>query len=93
MEDYGWYRLDARGDRDDLQARFDPPSEVLPFPCVIPGERFFPLVYAEPLALVIDALHRHRTRYELKTHLPDASELNITLAPAGAVELSQQWVK
>jgi hypothetical protein len=93
LGEYGWYRLDPRGDRDDLQARFDPPTEALPFPCVIAGERLFPLVYAEPLALVIDAQHRHRTREELETHLPDVLELNIPSVPGGAVELSQQWVK
>jgi transglutaminase-like putative cysteine protease len=68
----GWYRLDARGDREDLRARFEPPREVLPFSCRLRGERLFPVVYSEPLAIVCDALRRHATRSELERHLPDA---------------------
>lgn len=85
LEGHGWYRLDPRGNRDGLQARFDPPTEVLPFPCTGAGERLFPLVYAEPLPLVVDALRRHRTREELEAHLPDILELDITSVPGVAV--------
>jgi len=87
---YGWYRLDPRGNRGGIQARFDPPAEVLAFPCKNPGERLFPQVCAEPLPLVIDALRQHRTRQELEAHLPDALELDIKPAPDGVVDLSRR---
>ena len=87
---YGWYRLDPRGNRGSIQARFDPPAEVLPFPCTNPGERLFPLVFAQPLPVVIDALRRHRTRQELEANLPDALELDIAPAPDGVVDLSRR---
>ena len=72
----GWYRLDARGNRADLSADFDPPREVLPYACRVRGERLFPGVRAEPLGIVVEALRRHRTRAVLERHLPDATDLD-----------------
>jgi len=72
----GWYRLDPRGNREDLRAEFDPPREVLPYACRVSGERLFPGIRAEPLTLVVDALWRHRTRAALEANLPDASDLD-----------------
>ena len=85
----GWIRIDARGRRDNLRAEFDPPREVLPFACSLPGEQIFPFVLAEPLPLVVDALRQYRTREELELHLPDTSSLDglsmtSVAVPAGA---------
>lgn len=77
LPDVGWYRIDARGNRDDLRADFDPPREVLPFPCVVPGEQLFPEVYAEPLRRVVDVLRRHTTRAEFEANLPDATYIDL----------------
>lgn len=80
----GWYRIDARGNRADLRADFDPPREVLPYAVAVQGERLFPQVWAEPLPLVIEALRRHRTRAELEANLPDAiDDDDLPSAPAG----------
>jgi transglutaminase-like putative cysteine protease len=81
----GWYRLDPRGNRNDLQAHFDPPREVLPFACVVPGERLFPRAWAEPLPIVVEALRRYRTRMELEANLPDAADLDRLPTAAGCV--------
>ena len=72
----GWYRLDPRGNRKDLRAEFDPPCEVLPYACQVPGERLFPGTWVEPLPLVVEALRRHRMRAALEANLPDASALD-----------------
>jgi GNAT superfamily N-acetyltransferase len=72
----GWYRLDARGNRDDLHAACDPPREVLPYACRRPGERLFAGIRAEPLPLVIEALRTHRTRAVLEANLPDVSDVS-----------------
>jgi transglutaminase-like putative cysteine protease len=77
LPDVGWYRIDPRGNREGLRAEFNPPQEVLPFPCVAPGERVFPGVWPDPLPAVIDALQRYRTRAELEANLPDAIELDL----------------
>ena len=72
-----WYRIDPRGNRDNLRARFDPPVEVLPFACVVPGEVLYPDIWAEPLALVVDALRHCRTREEFEANLPDTTDVNL----------------
>ena len=85
VPDVGWYRLDPRGNREGLRAGLDPPREVLPFPCVVPGEQLFLGIWAEPFQGVVDALRRHRTRAELETNLPDAIDLDLKSAQAGCV--------
>lgn len=79
----GWYRLDARGARPDLKAEFAPPREVLPFAPVLPGERTFPGLWAEPVAPIRESLERHRTRGALWTELPDAEDLGRPDLPLG----------
>ncbi len=88
LPDVGWYRIDARGNRGDLRAGFDPPQEALPYACHASGERLFAEIRAEPLQVVVEALRRHRTRVELEANLPDAIDLNSPLEAVGdAVEI------
>ena len=75
IPEFGWYRLDARGRRADLIAEFAPPQERLPFPCSEPGEACFPGIWAEPAAVVVQALRSHANCTELLKHLPDAQDL------------------
>lgn len=72
----GWYRVDARGNRHDLRADFDPPREVLPYASARPGERLFAGIWADPAPLVVDALRLHRTRAALEADLPDSADLD-----------------
>lgn len=67
----GWYRLDPRGNKPGIDAQFDPPRERLAFEPRLPGEHTFTRIWAEPEAVVIAALQRHRTRGELCRNLPD----------------------
>jgi transglutaminase-like putative cysteine protease len=76
LPELGWYRVDARGSRNDLHAEFDPPREVLPYRPAAPGEIDFFGVWAEPVEVVLAALQRHRTRAALEAALPDAQELD-----------------
>ena len=75
LEPFGWYRLDARGARADLEAEFAPPREVLPYRPALAGERRFSGLWAEPVPLIRAALERHRTRTALWADLPDAEDL------------------
>jgi hypothetical protein len=84
---FGWYRLDPRGNRDDLHAEYQPPREVLPFTTLRAGEQLFPFVFFEPLPIVCDALRQHKTRQELEAHLPDAAWLDAVCE--GAVHLNR----
>jgi len=74
LAQFGWCRLDARGNRSDLSASFEPPTEHLPFVPTETGERTFAGVWAEPLACVVAALQTHRDRVGLLAHLPDLEE-------------------
>ena len=56
LTDYGWYRIDPRGNREDIDARFDPPTEHLAFEPRRPGEADLPVRFAEPLTSVVEAL-------------------------------------
>jgi transglutaminase-like putative cysteine protease len=75
LDGIGWYRLDARGARADLQSEFSPPEERLPFAASEPGERLFAGIWAEPVPLVAETLRRHPTREGVLAHLPDAEDL------------------
>jgi len=41
LPDIGWYRLDARGNKDGVEAEFTPPIEKLAFSIVFEGEADF----------------------------------------------------
>jgi transglutaminase-like putative cysteine protease len=67
----GWYRVDARGNKAGIDARFDPPHERLAFTPTRPGERDVPGVHSDPLPVVITALGAYQDAAELGEHLPD----------------------
>lgn len=72
LPDIGWYRIDARGNRADLQAEFTPPIERLAFQIQFEGEKNLPEIYAEPLAQVVRVLRTHSTWDAVLANLPDA---------------------
>lgn len=72
LEDYGWYRVDARGNKTGVSAEFCPPIEKLAFPIVTPGEANFPEIFAEPLPVIITALTSARSYQDVANNLPDA---------------------
>ena len=71
LERHGWYRLDARGNKQGVEAEFCPPKEKLAFPIVAPGEADLPEIWAEPLAVITHALNRFDTYQALADNLPD----------------------
>ena len=58
LEEYGWYRIDARGNNEEVDAQFMPPTEKLAFPIVTEGEGDLAEIWAEPIACVVDTLER-----------------------------------
>lgn len=77
LEPYGWYRIDARGNKPGVNARFTPPLEQLAFPVLAPDERDLPEIWAEPLQVVVDALTLNQTVQAVAANLPD-----VTLMPS-----------
>jgi transglutaminase-like putative cysteine protease len=71
LEDYGWYRCDARGNKSNVDAQFTPPHEVLAFPIREPEECDLPEIWAEPLAVVTEVLERYSDVAEVHANLPD----------------------
>jgi transglutaminase-like putative cysteine protease len=71
LPSYGWYRIDARGNRPGVSAEFDPPHERLAFGTQLSGERMLPEILAEPLPMVVDALRQHPTVAAAAANLPD----------------------
>jgi transglutaminase-like putative cysteine protease len=66
-----WYRLDPRGNRAGIDARFEPPVERLAFTPSLPGEMHLPEVWPEPLPIVLAALTAHTDARLLGQQLPD----------------------
>jgi transglutaminase-like putative cysteine protease len=71
LPEFGWYRIDSRGNKPGVDAQFSPPAEKLAFRIALPGEKTFPNILADPLAVVVTALRAHTTWDEMYRHLPD----------------------
>jgi len=71
LEDYGWYRIDARGNKAGVEAEFCPPIEKLAFSIVSDGEADLSEIWAEPLAIVVKELESWNTYLEVANNLPD----------------------
>jgi len=71
LEQHGWYRVDARGNKPGVDALFSPPVERLAFPVLDPAEADLPEIWAEPIAVVIKALTEHMTVEQVFDNLPD----------------------
>ena len=71
LEEYNWYRIDARGNKEGVDARFTPPVEQLAFFVTEPQERNLPEIWSEPLPVIVQALQTHQSVEELYHNLPD----------------------
>jgi transglutaminase-like putative cysteine protease len=69
----GWYRVDARGNREDINAQFAPPQEQLAFQIKLSGEADFQNILAQPLRVVIQSLQACRTWDAMLNNLPDVA--------------------
>ncbi len=73
---FGWYRLDARGNKPGVNAQFEPPRETLAFSIREPSERDLPEIWDQPLAEVILVLERYATFDQVLANLPDVELVN-----------------
>ncbi len=71
LPEYGWYRVDSRGNRNGIDAQFCPPVERLAYRPNLPDERTFPEILSAPHPTVIAALRRFDRWDELLESLPD----------------------
>ncbi len=75
LADIGWYRIDARGNKEGIDARFCPPQEQLAFATVDENEIDFEEILAQPLAAVVDVLSSSKTYLDVYNNLPDAQTI------------------
>jgi len=71
LEEYGWYRIDARGNREGVDAQFTPPQEQLAFRIQIEGEKDLAEIWPDPLEVIVKTLRKYKTKDQLWNNLPD----------------------
>lgn len=71
LQAFGWYRIDARGNKPGVAAVFTPPQEQLAFPVLAPEERDLPEIWPAPLPQVVASLTVYATVQDVAAHLPD----------------------
>ena len=71
LESYGWYRVDARGNKEGVNADFCPPREQLAFALMVDGEADLPEIWSEPLPSVVGVLNSSKGWQEVSDNLPD----------------------
>lgn len=76
LQQHGWYRLDARGNKPSVQADFCPPHERLAYPIINDGEVDLAGRYAEPLPQVIELLNTYTNYQQVADNLPDIASLS-----------------
>ena len=70
LKAYGWYRVDARGNKEGVNAQFTPPIEQLAFE-VGDDEVDSKTLYSEPLPIIIETLKRYEGYDAMVHHFPD----------------------
>ncbi len=76
LKEFGWYRIDARGNKIGIDAQFNPPYEKLAFE-LGENENDLPDLYAEPLPVVIEALKTRKNYGEMVGNFPDIEKMDI----------------
>jgi hypothetical protein len=71
LENYGWYRVDARGNKEGVNAQFTPPAECLAFSTTDKLEIDLPEIWSDPLPQVVEVLKSYKTVSEVYDNLPD----------------------
>ena len=75
LKDFGWYRVDARGNKKGVDAQFFPPHEQLAFPINEVNEIDFPEILVKPNETVVGVLTQYQSTKDVFDNLPDATEI------------------
>jgi transglutaminase-like putative cysteine protease len=71
LQQYGWYRIDPRGNKVGVDAAFTPPIELLAFPSLTTGAIVLPEIWPEPMPMVVATLTHCTTVEQVAENLPD----------------------
>jgi len=70
LKNYGWYKVDARGNKEGVNAQFNPPIENLAFE-IEENEFNLPNIYHKPLNIIIETLEKYKSYKEMINNFPD----------------------
>lgn len=76
LNEHGWYRIDARGNKENVNAQFCPPNEALAFPIQDNCERDLPEIWPEPLSVITEVLETFDDVEQVFNNLPDIELLS-----------------
>lgn len=76
LKQYGWYRVDPRGNKAGIDAEFCPPLEKLAFPLITSEEMDLPEIWSQPRPEVINALTTFNNVELVLANLPDIITLD-----------------
>lgn len=71
LPEFGWYRIDDRGNKLGVDAQFRPPKEKLAFHPQADEECDFPEIGPDPAGIVLDCLARSNGWAQVLANLPD----------------------
>lgn len=71
LKDHGWYRIDARGNKEGVNAKFTPPQEKLAFSINLEDEADLPEIWPEPLPSIVSVLEKYNSYKDVYYNLPD----------------------
>jgi len=72
LKEFGWYKVDARGNKEGVNAKFNPPHEQLAFE-LQENEYNLKEILENPLPQVIKALKTHTCYSEMIDNFPDVT--------------------
>ncbi|HID70447.1 MAG TPA: transglutaminase family protein [Desulfobacterales bacterium] len=75
LKQFGWYRIDSRGNKEGVDAQFTPPIEKLAFGVSEKLEKDLPEIWSDPLPIIVESLQNHKSVEELYKNLPDIQVL------------------
>lgn len=70
LNEFGWYKVDARGNKDGVNAQFNPPIDKLAFE-LEEHEFNIPDIFEQPLQVVVQTLEKYKTYDEMINNFPD----------------------
>lgn len=70
LKEYGWYKVDARGNKKGVKAEFNPPVEKLAFE-LQEGEYELEEIYEKPLGIILETLNKYNGYDEMVGNFPD----------------------
>jgi transglutaminase-like putative cysteine protease len=77
LPEYGWYRVDARGNKSGVDTAFSPPIEKLAYSVTTEGEANLPEIWPQPIPDVVRVLEGSSDYLEVAENLPDIELLSI----------------